>query len=89
MQTKQIRVLVSFPYQIGNYMYGKVEMEEIIEVFEKDTPQLIEAITAERLAVMCKEQAIEIVFKMEQGIKEKAESQSIDKEHISVRKRRF
>lgn len=89
MQTKQIRVLISFPYQIANYMYGKVEMEEIIEVSEKDTPQLIEAITAERLSVLCKEQAIKIISGMEQGIKEEVESQSIDKEHISVRKRRF
>jgi hypothetical protein len=60
MKVKEIRVLVTYPYQLAPYLYGKVEMAEVVGVDDSevvDTEQA-EADIVKRLIGSCKQASL-------------------------------
>jgi hypothetical protein len=71
MKIKEIRIAISYPYQLAPYLVGKIELEEII-ILEEETAADIEAETIKALIKRCKQGALDAFS--DESISEKEQS---------------
>lgn len=62
MGTKEIYISVSYPYQLSQYLNGKIEIGETIVLEDDEEPAQIQSDTIKRLITKCKEEAHNIII---------------------------
>jgi len=61
VKTKEISVGVTYPYQLGPYMYGRVDLSELIVIEEGDNIESIKTGLINKLKKQAEEGALLIV----------------------------
>lgn len=87
MKIKEIMVGIVYPYQLSQYLNGKVELSEVIAIEESDDVEKVKTEALFRLTKQCKEHAHNIII----GVGEGAPTSSDQTQTGSIegRKRRF
>lgn len=86
MKIKEILIGVTYPYQLAPYMYGRVDLNEVITLEEGDNPENIKKEVLLRLTKQAKEEAHNIVI----GVGEKGPTEEPKTEpSLEGRRRRF
>jgi len=85
MKIKEIHVMISYPYQLAPYMYGRVELTELIEIDGTENPEGIKTETAMKLISQCKDISHTIVV----GENKSVEHEQKPSDSSQRRRRRF
>jgi len=87
MKIKEIHVGITYPYQLAPYMYGRIELAELIAIEPHDIEEEVKQKTIEKLKAQCKEEALKMVI----GDEEQKEPEPPQNAPSSTtrRKRRF